>query len=83
MARKSTTVANAADGTAAPKGPQAYRVKPGVGWIDGKRLKAGQTEVMLTDAAARFDLQHERIVEKGKPDPKSWAKPAEPSGEAD
>ncbi|MCB8835939.1 hypothetical protein [Aurantimonas sp. VKM B-3413] len=76
MARKPTVAKAAAASAVLDAGPKAYRVKPGIGWVNGRKLKAGQTEVTLSAAEARYDLQLERIVESEKPDPKSWSQPA-------
>ncbi|MBB5703604.1 hypothetical protein FHS76_003511 [Ochrobactrum daejeonense] len=39
---------------------KTYRVRPGVGWVNGARVPASG-KVNLTETEARFDLDHGRI----------------------
>lgn len=52
---------------------KSYRVLPGVEWVNGARVPATR-KVSLSDAEARFDLDHGRIEPSG-------AKPRASDGE--
>ena len=41
-----------------------YRVRPGVGWVNGTRVPSSG-KVSLTASEARFDLDHGRIEPDG------------------
>lgn len=43
---------------------KSYRVRPGVEWVNGARVPATR-KVNLSDAEARFDLDHGRIEPSG------------------
>lgn len=43
---------------------KSYRVLPGVEWVNGARVPATR-KVSLSDAEARFDLDHGRIESSG------------------
>ncbi len=61
-----------------------YFVKPGVAWVNGRRVTGDK--VRLTDAEARFDLDHGRISKKSfrsmtnPTSPKSGTAPSRSSG---
>lgn len=62
--------------TAVPvNGAVDYRIKPGVEWINGTRVRGAQS-VTLTTQEAAYDLSLGRISPASKPVPKDW--PAAP-----
>ncbi|HEX5935820.1 MAG TPA: hypothetical protein VFY63_16800 [Pseudorhizobium sp.] len=55
-----------------------FRIKPGVEWINGRRVR-GRTSVRLTPAEAAYDLGLSRLSPVDQPVPADW--PAEqPAG---
>jgi|GEM_PF-2373486 len=79
---KNTLPANAGEQRAAASDKKEYRVKPGVPWINGKRVGNAKT-VALTAAEAAYDLGLDRIAPADKPEPASWAKKADKAGQND
>jgi hypothetical protein len=59
-------------------GKTEFRIKPGVEWINGKRVR-GQTTVRLTPEESSFDLGLSRIAPVGQPVPADW--PSEPAAD--
>ncbi|KKX24314.1 hypothetical protein [Rhizobium sp. LC145] len=69
--------------TAAPEnGAVEYRIKPGVPWINGKRVKDQQT-VTLNAQEAAYDLGLGRISPAAQPVPDDWPAPAIGAGADD
>lgn len=70
---KNTLPAKASEPTAAAK---EYRIKPGVEWVNGQRVK-GEKTVRLTDAEAAHSFASGHISPADKPEPAEWSKKAE------
>ncbi|MCA1868916.1 hypothetical protein HW571_25070 [Agrobacterium genomosp. 3] len=69
--------------TAAPAGgPVAYRIKPGVPWINGKRT-GGAATINLEPHEAAYDLGLGRISPADQPWPEDWPAPDIAAGDAD
>ena len=71
-----TTAAASADG------PVEYRIKPGVQWINGQRVRDAQSVTLSTEEAA-YDLGLGRISPSSKPAPEDWSVPAIDAGAGD
>lgn len=59
-----------------------FRIKPGVAWINGRRV-GDATTIALSVKEAAFDLALGRISPADKPVPPSWVKPKDDAGAAD
>lgn len=76
-AKAGETTAAVADG-----GAVDYRVKPGVPWVNGRRV-GNEPTVSLSDQEAAYDLGLGRISPASKPVPKDWPAPATEAGAGD
>ena len=63
-------------------GKTEFLVKPGVAWVNGKRVKDTET-VRLTAEEAVYDLGLSRISPAGKPAPADWLSQAPAGGNGD
>jgi hypothetical protein len=70
---KNTLPAGAGEPSAAA---MEYRVKPGVEWVNGKRIGNAKT-VTLTASEAAFSLGNGQISPANKPEPPEWTKKPE------
>ncbi|WP_281978806.1 hypothetical protein [Pseudorhizobium flavum] len=78
-AKASEPISAANGATAAPDGKSRYRVRPGVAWINGKRV-GKDAVVELTPQEAVYDLSLDRIAPADKPLPGSWHQSAATAG---
>ncbi|MEH6691289.1 MAG: hypothetical protein V7774_08915 [Pseudorhizobium pelagicum] len=84
MKKATSSAVQAAETTAAAVdgGAVDYRVKPGVQWVNGRRVGNERT-VSLNDQEAAYDLGLGRISPASKPVPKDWPAPATEAGARD
>lgn len=82
--KKTTTLPAVAGETnaAVSDGKAEYLVKPGVAWVNGRRVKDSKT-VRLTAEEAAYDLGLSRISPAGKPIPADWPAAVTASGNGD
>lgn len=59
-----------------------YRIKPGIEWVNGKRVGSAKT-VSLTEAEASYSLGNGHISPADKPEPAEWSKKATGAGKED
>lgn len=59
-----------------------YLIKPGVAWVNGKRVKDAKT-IRLTAEEAAYDLGLSRISPSGQPVPADWPVDVAASGNGD
>ena len=63
---------------AAPDGKSRYQVRPGIPWINGKRV-GKDAVVELTPQEAVYDLSLDRIAPAAEPVPVTWPKSEAPA----
>lgn len=77
-----STLPKAGEPKSAVSGKREYRIKPGVEWVNGKRVGTAKT-VSLTEAEASYSLGNGHISPADKPEPAEWSKKAAPAGKDD
>lgn len=60
-------------------GRTEFHIKPGVDWVNGKRVRDAKT-VFLTKAEAEYDLSLDRVAPASEPVPSRWTAVAETAG---
>lgn len=69
----------AAPATSADAGTKEYRIRPGVEWINGRKVGDAKT-VVLTGVEASYDLGLDRIAPADQPEPSRWSRTVEADG---
>lgn len=77
-----STVPKAGEPNSAAPDKREYRIKPGVEWVNGKRVGSAKT-LSLTEAEAAYSLGNGHISPADKPEPAEWSKKATPAGNDD
>lgn len=83
MKKTTTSPVIAGETTAAVSdGKTEYQIKPGVAWVNGRRVKGTKT-IRLTAEEAAYDLGLSRISPAGQPVPADWPKDLAADGKGD
>ncbi|WP_108459194.1 hypothetical protein [Devosia naphthalenivorans] len=65
-----------------PSAQTEYRIKPGVEWVNGKRVGSEKT-IFLSGAEAAYALGNGHIAPADKPEPVEWSKRVEKANGGD